>query len=175
MVATWFIHSSDSGYTQSGVDPLVTGLLVYAFLSLPGQGILLFIIQVPVWMYLLFFAGISIFGLGRSLGQPGFVSHATAALAGLAWGLLLNLNTLVNDPLKPLIVLVSIIAFSYYFMRKAEFRHLLSYRSQNTGAASKTADSEEIDRLLDKISKSGVDSLTKAERKRLDDASKDHH
>lgn len=107
-----------------------------------------------------------------STNAGGHIAHLGGALAGLAFAAGLSkgrdMTTWIN---KTLDALASLFSFK---KRKPKMKvHYGADRNKDYDYnARKKAQSEEIDRILDKLKKSGYESLTTAEKKSLFDASK---
>lgn len=140
-----------------GASGAVMALLVLFAVQYPYRQIILVVIPVPAWLV----AGLFVFlDLTRALGGAGGKVAYMAHLGGAAFGYLYfqqrwNLGRLVPD--------------SFDLKRLLKSRPKL--RLHNPGADEEHL-SQRVDEILDKISQQGEASLTKAERKTLEAASR---
>ena len=161
-----------------GASGAVYGILLAFGMTFPNERIFIFPLPVPIkakW-FVCIYAGIELFS---ALGSAGDGVAHMAHLGGMLFGFLLirywqkhpgsdfdlNSGRLFFDGLK----------------RNFEQRRGPQQPRQRTGGkqadmdynARKRQSQEEVDRILDKIRKSGYDSLTKDEKQRLFDASRE--
>ncbi len=161
-----------------GASGAVYGILLAFGMTFPNERIFIFPLPVPIkakW-FVCIYAGIELFS---ALGSAGDGVAHMAHLGGMLFGFLLirywqkhpgsdfdlNSGRLFFDGLK----------------RNCEQRRGPQQPRQRTGGkqadmdynARKRQSQEEVDRILDKIRKSGYDSLTKDEKQRLFDASRE--
>jgi len=161
-----------------GASGAVYGILLAFGMTFPNERIFIFPLPVPIkakW-FVCIYAGIELFS---ALGSAGDGVAHMAHLGGMLFGFLLirywqkhpgsdfdlNSGRLFFDGLK----------------RNFEQRRGPQQPQQRTGGkqadmdynARKRQSQEEVDRILDKIRKSGYDSLTKDEKQRLFDASRE--
>ena len=178
-----FIHKQHGDYSAVGASGAISGLMfAFAFLY-PKAEIGFIFIPLPINAVIFCFAYtlISIYGIKRKLGNIGHEAHLGGAITGLIlaailepglmeahWDTFLILLAptalfLTAIVLKPEIMLID--GYSSYRVRKVR-----EGRTTRAGE-NKTSEEEEVNRILDKISTSGMESLTRKERKRLSDYS----
>jgi membrane associated rhomboid family serine protease len=143
-----------------GASAAIFGLLVAYAIMYPETIILLFFIfPMKIKYAVLIFAGIDLWGAWQ--GSPGGIAHF-AHLGGALFGYLYLKSEWIRRSLSYL----SIGSFKEWWSQK-EKRQQEFYREEFN---------KEVDRILDKISKQGMKSLTKRERKILERKSKlDQH
>lgn len=158
----FYIHRS-AGITLVGASGSVYAVVVAAATLLPHYRFnLIFLGPVKITYIAAFFIVISIIGSVEA-NAGGNVCHLGGALFGYLYVSQLRKG---RDMGKP----INLIAGWIKNIGKPSMK--VSYRSPSAPADKNTPISqEEIDRILDKINKSGYESLTKAEKERLFKAS----
>lgn len=105
----------------------------------------------------------------------GHIAHLGGALAGILFGFSLSKGTDITSWINKLLDGITSLFSKKTWKRKPKMK--VHYGSSNHEKdynynAHKKAQSEEVDRILDKLKKSGYESLTTEEKKSLFDASK---
>jgi len=147
-----------------GASAAVTGVIVLFALHFPGRTVLLFPIPIPLpaWVMGLLVVGIDVVGALRRTETPAAYSvHlAGAALALLYFGLHWNFGRLGS-------------LFSWRSLRSR--RGLRLHEPESEPEADQQAQlNEEVDQILEKISREGEASLTRRERRTLENASREY-
>lgn len=139
-----------------GASASVLGVGAVMAIYSPNYTVFLFgVFQLPYkYFYLIIFVVTTLIDLSENTG--GKISHMGGALFGVLYGYALKNG---NDLFK----------FSFGFKKKSKLKVVSHNRSYTTTSTAKPKSSEEhtMDELLDKISKSGYDSLTKSEKDEL--------
>ena len=169
LVVNWF-----SGVYALGASGAVMGVFMTAALFMPTMQVYFFIIPIPIkiWKFIKWYAGISLLLLIlRLVGSDFGPAWAHSAhLGGMLGGwLFVKLFLKMKTPT---------IDFSKWFsnLKAKKKRDAFTYvkNSKKTGSYTKgeAADSslEDVDRILDKISNSGIGSLTEKEKTILENA-----
>jgi len=171
-----------NGLTTVGASGAIYGILLAFGMTFPEERIFIFPLPVPIkakWFIMIYIA-IELFS---ALATPGDNVAHIAHLGGMLFGYLLikywnkhpehdlGVNGLQND--------------DFFGKMRAKMEQRNQRKSQQTQSQSytkqesdwdynqrKAKEQEEIDRILDKIRKSGYDSLTKEEKQKLFDQSK---
>lgn len=105
----------------------------------------------------------------------GHIAHLGGALGGILFGFCLSKGTDITAWINKLLDAITALFSKKTWQRKPKMK--VHYGSSNHEKdyqynATKKAQSDEIDRILDKLKKSGYESLTTEEKKSLFDASK---
>ena len=163
-----------------GASGAVYGILLAFGMTFPNNQIFIFPLPVPIkakW----FVAGYAALELFSALSSPGDGVAHVAHLGGMFFGFLL-IRYWQKHPGSDYDLQSGRLFFDS-MKRNFERRHGWQTEKQEPRSASKEADmeynarkresQEEIDRILDKIRKSGYDSLTKDEKQRLFEASRE--
>lgn len=138
-----------------GASASVLGVGAVMAIYSPNYTVFLFgIFQLPYkYFYLIMFVVTTLIDLSENTG--GKISHMGGALFGVIYGYALKNG---NDLFK----------FSFGFKKKSKLKVVSNNTSYTTTTVKKKSTEEHtMDELLDKISKSGYDSLTKNEKDEL--------
>lgn len=165
-------------YRAVGASGGALGLLFATIILLPGMRIMIFPVPIPIpaWIYAL---GYLLYTLS-SLRGGGGVSHE-AHLGGMLSGILLTLlqypRLLVQQPLLiSILLLLSGFGIWYFHQNPGRVPGFLGMQFRGKvddfKQARRTHNEELLDRLLDKVSREGIQSLSSRERKLLQDASR---
>lgn len=178
-----FIHRYDSGYSSVGASGAVCGVIFASIAVFPGMGIGFFFIPVsiPAWIYGLAYVLYSIYGIRSKRDNVGHESHLAGALIGMLLAIAIYPAALQQNYITILLIAVPSIAFIYVILTRPHillvdnnfFKNQKRYYSiDHKYNAEKIDKQNEIDRILDKISKKGMKSLTQKEREALEQHSK---
>jgi len=177
-----FIHRNHSDYSAAGASGAVAGTIFAAIAVVPDMQIGFFILPaIPGWIYGLLYVLISILGIRSNADNIGHDSHLGGALVGMLTAILLVPSSLAANYPVILIVAVPAIVFIYMIATRP---HILvtnrifpqgqkKYYSVDHKYNAERADMQkEVDRILEKISRKGMSSLTKKEKETLEQHSK---
>ena len=178
-----FIHRHDWDYDSVGASAAVNGIIFASIASFPGMKIGLFPLplSIPAWLFGLIYVLYSIYGIKSRRNNIGHDAHLGGALVGLLIAVMMHPSVLATNTLAILIILIPCVFFIYIIITRP---HILLidnlYFKQHNNAI--TVDhkynleridrQQEIDRILEKIHRKGINSLTTKERKTLDEYSK---
>ena len=176
-----FVNRSNPGYTAVGASGAVMGIFFCCITFMPEMrtGLLLIPIALPAWIFGLIYIVISIYGIRSGTDNIGHEAHFAGGLTGLLLTIIFFPFTLSQNLIPILVLLIPSLAFLYIVVRKPHFLLINpSYKKRdyysidhkyNTDKQSRQA---ELDRLLEKVHRSGFKSLTKQEKERLEQYSK---
>lgn len=178
-----FIHRFDSGYSSVGASGAVCGIVFAAIAVFPGMGIGFFFIPVsiPAWIYGLAYVLYSIYGIRSRRDNVGHESHLAGALIGMLLAIAMHPDSLLQNYITILLISVPSIVFIYIILTRPHIllidNHFFKtqkryYSVDHKYNAEKLDRQMEIDRILDKIAKKGMKSLTQKEREALERHSK---
>lgn len=167
-----------SDYRAIGASGGALGILFSTILLSPGMRIMLFPLPIPIpaWLYALGF----LFYTLTSLRGGGGISHE-AHLGGMLTGVLVTLMQFPGLFLEQPVLITVILAASgggiwYFHMNPGQVPGFFKLKIKDTLHQRKQKQHQnreaDLDSLLDKVSKQGIHSLTKRERERLQEASK---
>lgn len=178
-----FIHRNHGSYSAVGASGATCGVLFASVALYPQMGISMFPLPftMPSWLYAVLFAGFSVYGIRSRKDNIGHDAHLGGALVGMVLVLMLNPDAFLNNYAIILMILVPSVIFIYVIIKRPEllFVDNLFYKNQkdfysvdHRDNAQRANRQQEVDRILDKIGRSGMGSLTRKERQTLKDYSK---
>lgn len=178
-----FIHRHSGDYSSVGASGAVSGIIFATIALFPGIEVGLFIIplSVPGWLFGLLYTLISIYGIRSRTGNIGHDAHLGGALIGMIVALLMRPYALVENYVTILVISVPAIVFIYLIITRPHLllvdnfffkTHQRNYTIDHRYNEEQYNRQQEIDRILDKINKTGMRSLTRAEKEKLEDYSK---
>jgi membrane associated rhomboid family serine protease len=184
-ILSLIIHRNHE-YRALGASGGVCGVIFASIFLLPGGSIMIFPLPVgiPAYIYAIGFLALSFVGHQRRIGNIGHDAHLGGAIVGLLVATGLYPRLVLAAPWMFLAVLGLALAILLVLVLNPdhlrEWRWNWSRRSpgkgrsreydENSGRNRKQA---EIDRLLDKVAREGIGKLSKSERKKLDELSKE--
>lgn len=173
-------------YRALGASGGVCGVIFASIFLLPGSGVMLFLIPIgiPAYIYAPLFLVISFFAHRKQIGNIGHDAHLGGAIVGLLVATAMYPELMFAQPwLYALVVglsvaILMVLIFDPLGLWKARFAESEARfggererrYSENRNRSAKFA---EVDRLLDKVAAQGLQSLSEAERKRLEQLSKE--
>lgn len=172
-----FIHRNDDGYRALGASGAVSGLIFAMIALYPGSNIrpLFMPFSMPAWLFGLAYSLYSIYGIKAAKDNIGHDAHLGGGVVGvLAICAIEPAVWTFNWPIVLLLTLPTLV-FLLVIARRPDWLYVrsfsLSTREKETVDerfnAQKFRHQQEVDRILDKISERGYDSLTNEERKKL--------
>lgn len=179
-------HRKEPNYSAVGASGALSGLLFAIAIYAPDALVrIFFIIPMPLWLFAILYVGYSLFGMRSGMGgRVGHSAHLGGALAGLLIFVALVPEVLFAHWWLFLALLIPSVVGLYLLQVQPEFVNdpgILFRRKPQWGAGTKKPKGLEInqraflqaelDRLLDKVGRKGIDSLTDEERKRLHEVS----
>ena len=166
-------------YQAYGASGGVCGLIFSYIFLFPGGSIVVFPLPVPVpaWLYAILFLVGSILALKRQADNIGHDAHLGGAVIGLWTTAVLNPEVIRLHPKLFLAISTLSVVFFVYLVKNPLFLPLSSILPawpQREGKPRKPPSSRddalELDAVLEKISRSGMDSLSRAEKSLLNSA-----
>lgn len=182
-----FFKRNQLSYTAVGNSGAVSGI-VFASIALYPEGsiglIILPGIGIPSWIFGLLYLGYTLYGVRSQRGNIGHEAHLGGAITGILLTLLLQPIVLT---MHPWIIAGMLLPFAVFMYIAVKHPHLLTAdqlmgkRPRIRAAAPKQKSVQhsdrkmmqlELDMLLEKVSRVGIDGLNEKERKRLEELSK---
>jgi membrane associated rhomboid family serine protease len=175
------IHRNHGTYSALGASGAVNGIIFATIALFPYMRIGFFLLPpIPAWIFGLLYVGFSMYGIRSKKENVGHEAHLGGALIGMLLAILMEPRVLTTNYLPILAIMLPSLIFIYLiiyqphvlmvnniFYKKS--RHYTADDHYNMG---KALEQQEIDRILEKIHKKGMSSLTKEERQKLDRYSK---
>lgn len=182
-VLSLLIHRHHGSYSSVGASGAVCGVMFASVALYPQMRIGLFLLplSMPSWLYALLFVGFSIYGIRSKKDNIGHDAHLGGALVGMVLALILRPEAFAENYGAILLILIPTVVFVYIIITRPEvlFVDNLFYKTQkdfysvdHEWNARRADQQQEVDRILDKISRSGMGSLSRKERQTLKEYSK---
>ena len=172
-----FVHRHHH-YFAYGASGGVCGIIFAYILLFPGAGINIhLIIPVPGWLYAVGFMVFSFVGMKQNRGNIGHDAHLGGAIIGLLIAAGLNPEMVRYNLVIFLIVLSAAILllvylwFNPHLLPGAGIIDLPFRRQKRSDPSPSKRETLQVDAILDKIAKKGVESLTTDEKTFLDSVS----
>lgn len=177
-----YFHRNHPMYTAVGASGAVSGVVFASIALMPGMrvGLLFIPIPIPSWIFGLFYVIYTIYGIRSNRDNIGHEAHLGGGLVGMFIALLMAPQRLFDNTLPILCVLVPALVFLYLVLYKPQSQLggiSLSKKTKkfqtiddqyHEGRKSREA---ELNLLLDKVQRRGLDRLSDKERARLDELS----
>lgn len=195
-LAALYIHRNHGDYRAWGASGAVSGVVLAYVLHQPFASLQLLLLPIPfpAWVLGLVFVLVSLVSVRHSWGNIGHEAHLGGAVFGILLTVVLHPGTVAQHWWLVLAMLVPVALFVWLIVarpaylifpelklwpqkwsvsgakqrtEKAQFDHQRKLRKQLNRSPQ-----EELDQLLEKVGKKGLQSLSKTERMRLDELSK---
>jgi membrane associated rhomboid family serine protease len=180
-LAAWYMHRKHGDYSAVGASGAISGVVFAAIVLFPNMGIGLLGIPLylPSWLFGLFYVLFTIFGIKSQSDNIGHEAHLGGGLTGLILAIAFEPTIIYINYLPILFILTPTLFFIYLILRKPDILMIDNKKARAEKFLSiedkynhtKKRKQDELDRLLEKINKKGIDSLSKKEKKRLDELS----
>jgi hypothetical protein len=177
------VHRHHGDYSSVGASGAVCGVLFASVALFPGMSISMFPlpISIPAWVYATLYVLISIYGIRSQKNNIGHDAHLGGGVVGMLIALILQPSAFLANLPTILLILVPCVVFIFLIIRRPEVlfvdnlfykTHKDYYSIDHEYNVKRTDQQQEVDRILDKIHRRGMGSLTQRERELLDDYSK---
>ena len=178
-----FVHKHHGDYSSVGASGAVCGVIFASIALFPDLGIGMFGLpfSIPSWIYGIIYVLYSIYAIKSKSDNVGHEAHLGGALIGMILAILIQPTALIQNYLIILLITIPTIVFIYLILTKPQILLIDNYyfkshkkyedidHQYNEERAKRQ---KELDVLLDKISKKGIESLSKHEKQKLDEYSK---
>lgn len=172
-------------YQALGASGGVCGIIFASIFLVPGGSVYLFFIPIPIpaSLYAILFLLISIYGIKSERDNIGHDAHLGGAIIGLLITTILEPQLIGKSLILYFTVLgISLLFFYYLYKTKGlsvpfsfhplrKSKMILQNRKNYIHTKKKNKQQEVIDKILEKISQEGIESLTSKENKILINAS----
>ncbi len=176
-----FIHRHHGDYSAVGASGAVCGIIFSSIVLYPGIGIWFFGVFIPGWFYGLLYVLYSIYGIKSAKDNIGHDAHLGGGVIGLLVAIMMHPSALSENYTTILIIFVPAIVFIWFIITRPHIllvdnfyfkTHQKYYSPDHLYNVEKANRQKELDRILDKISRSGMNSLSKKEKGKLKEYSK---
>ncbi len=173
-----YINRNHGDYTAVGASGAVCGIMFASIALFPDMEIGFFGLpfSIPSWLYAILYVCYSIYGIKSKKDNIGHDAHLGGALIGMAVALMIEPTAFLQNYLTILIITIPTIVFIYAIITKPHLlfvdnlyfkNHKNHYSIDHAYNEEKINQQKEIDKILDKINKKGMSSLTNKEREKL--------
>jgi len=173
-----FVHRNHGDYSAVGASGAVCGIIFASIALFPGMGIGFFGLpfSIPGWLFGILYVAFSIYGIKSNKDNIGHEAHLGGALIGMTVALLMQPSAFTGNQLTILVIAVPTIAFIYLILTRPHIllidnfyfkTHKNHYSPDHKYNEEKNTRQQEIDKILDKINKNGMGSLSKKEKEKL--------
>lgn len=174
-----FFHRNHGDYRALGASGAISGVVFASIVLMPDSTLSLIMIPIefPAWAFGIVFILVSIFGIKNSWGNIGHDAHLGGAIVGMLMTIGLYPRVLEEHPWVLAAFLLPCIIFFFLLYRYPEMMMVDNFiEKKYTVLKSKIQESqiekvldpeEELNRILEKIRKQGMESLTKQEKRDL--------
>jgi membrane associated rhomboid family serine protease len=175
------IHRHNSAYSSAGASGAITGIIFAAIAVFPGLNVGLFLlpISIPGWLFGLIYVGVSIYGIRSRRDNIGHDAHLGGGIAGLLVALLFHPSAIIDNYVTILIIALPAIAFIAFIVYKPGallvdnmfFKSNRNLTVEDKYNMTRKQRQQQIDDILEKIHKRGINSLSKKEKMLLEEYS----
>lgn len=171
-----FIHRNHPDYSAVGASGAVCGLIFATIALYPGMdiGLIFLPVYIPSWLFGLLFVLLSIYGIKAQNDNIGHDAHLGGGLVGMLVAIALYPQILSLNTVPILAILIPASTFLFILAYRPEFLHINVFRRkggfqtlEDRYHTTRKNKEIELNELLEKIQKNGMDSLTKREKERL--------
>jgi membrane associated rhomboid family serine protease len=176
------IHRNHGDYSSVGASGAVSGVIFASIALFPGISISFFFlpISIPAWIYGVAFIGYSMYGIRSKKDNIGHDAHLGGALIGMMTAILMQPAALLANYQVILLILIPTVTFIYLIITRPSILLIDNffynahdfYSVDHKYNAEKSNKQQELDRILDKINRRGMGSLSRKERNMLKEYSK---
>ncbi|PSL50324.1 membrane associated rhomboid family serine protease [Chitinophaga niastensis] len=173
-----FIHRRHSDYSAVGASGAVCGVIFASIALYPGMALSFFgLFPIAGWLYGILFVLCAVYGIKSARDNIGHDAHLGGALAGLITAIIMVPDVLVYNYITIIAIAVPCIFFIYMIITRPHFllidnyffkRHQVFVDIDDKYNYERANREKEMDAILDKIHKKGMNSLTKSEKEKLD-------
>ena len=174
-----YFHRNHGDYRALGASGAISGVVFASIVLMPDSTLSLIMIPIefPAWVFGIVFILVSIFGIRNSWGNIGHDAHLGGAIVGMLMTIALYPRVLEDHPWVLAAFLLPCIIFFFLLYRYPELMMVDNFFGKKyKDLKSKIEESqqekivdpeEELNRILEKIRKQGMASLTNQEKRDL--------
>ncbi len=177
------VHRNHGDYSSVGASGAISGIIFASIALFPGMGIGFFMLpfSIPSWLYGIVYIGYSIYGIKSKKDNIGHEAHLGGALIGMAVAIIMEPEALAENYIPILLIALPTIGFIYLIITKPQIllvdnlffkKHNDDYSIDHHYNKTRAIQQRQIDKILDKIGKEGISSLSKKEKAILERFSK---
>lgn len=178
-----YVHRNHGDYHAVGASGAVCGIIFASIALFPGMGIGFFGLpfSIPAWLYGVLYIAFSMYGIRSNKDNIGHDAHLGGALIGMVVALLMQPSAIAANYLTILLIAIPTLIFIYLIITRPQIllvdnfyfkTHKNHYSIDHRYNETRKNQQQEIDAILDKISRKGMGSLSKNEKEKLEEYSK---
>jgi membrane associated rhomboid family serine protease len=174
-----FIHRNHGDYTSVGASGAISGIIFASIAIFPGMELSLFGLHafIPAWLYGLLYVLYSIYGIQSQRDNIGHGAHLGGGIVGMLVAIAIYPISLRINYIPILLIVIPAAIFMYLIISKPRYLIVGNFSQNPKGFRtvedkynqSKLEREKELDRLLDRINRKGMEGLTPEEKDRLKD------
>lgn len=174
-----FVHRNHGNYSAVGASGAIGGVIFASIALFPGIdiGFIILPFEIPGWLFGIVYIVVSIYGIRSGKDNIGHEAHLGGALVGVIVALLMQPEALTYNFWVIALIVIPMSTFTFVVIKRPQYLLVdnFFYKKQEQQYydidqrynAERANQQEEVDRILDKISRRGINSLTKKERETL--------
>ena len=173
------VHRHHGDYSSVGASGAVCGIIFASIALFPDMGVGFFFLPVyiPGWLYGVGYVLYSIYSIRSKRDNIGHESHLGGALVGLTAAVIMHPSSLLDNYLPILAIAVPAIFFIYMIVTRPHFLLIDNYYFKKHHQyvdidhkynADRADRQRQVDMILEKIHRHGMNSLTKKEKEILE-------
>jgi len=174
---TLFIHRQHGDYSSVGASGAVSGIVFASIAVFPHMKMGIAPVFIPAWIYGLGYIAYSIYGIRSKKDNIGHEAHLGGALIGMITAIIIVPSAIETNYPTILLLTLPTMVFIYVVVTRPHLlfinnhffnSHKIYYDIDDQYNDDRVSKQKEIDRILDKISSKGINSLSIKEKKVLD-------
>lgn len=172
-----FINRNHGDYSAVGASGAIAGIIFASIALYPGMGVGFFGLpfSIPGWLYGIIYVLFSIYAVRSKKDNIGHEAHLGGALIGMIVALLMHPSAFTENYVTILLILIPTVSFIYFIIKQPSillidnlfYKTHDHYRIDHKYNQEKHKKQQAIDRILDKINRKGMNSLSNRERRIL--------
>ena len=175
------VHKNDKSYSAVGASGAVAGILFSLIAIFPGMDVRFFLLpfSFPVWVLGLIFLAVSLYGTRVNKKNIGHEASLGGALIGFLVGLALHPQSIMENPVVIMFIFSITIALIILVIKnpslifiKNNFYNSAHLNIDDRYNIQKLDKQKQLDAILEKIHRKGMNSLSAKEREILEEFSK---
>lgn len=175
-----YVHRNHGDYSAIGASGAVCGLIFGCIALYPENNIHIFGLELPGWLFGIIYVLLTISGIRTNASNIGHEAHLGGGIVGLLLSLTFFPAAILDNYIPILLIVVPSFAFIIYIIYRPAALIIDGAKKQKDKFwdieekyhYEKKLQADELDKLLEKISKKGIKSLSDKERERLKELSK---
>jgi len=168
---TLYIHRNHGDYTAVGASGAVSGIVSSSIILFPTSkiGLILMPFELLSWVFGLIFILVSILGIKSQSDNIGHEAHLGGLLIGIILTSLMVPNMVFENWIIVLCLLFPIFLFLFLILKRPDILITGKWNLKVANSLDAGRKKISLDSILEKINRSGIESLSKKERKALEE------